>query len=80
MIPLTCLSDVLILLRLQGKLDEHLLEFFVAVVDDELLKAVGLEDLKTVDIQHTHHLLLGLASSLRGLLDPQTLDQKLANK
>lgn len=38
----TCLSDVLLLLFTQSQLDEELLQFLVAVVDDELLKAVVL--------------------------------------
>lgn len=38
----TCLSDVLLLLFAQRQLDEELLQFLVAVVDDELLEAVVL--------------------------------------
>ncbi len=38
----THLSDVLLLLLTQRQLDEDLLQFLVAVVDDELLKAVVL--------------------------------------
>lgn len=38
----TYLSDILFLLLTQGQLDEDLLQFLVAVVDDELLKAVVL--------------------------------------
>lgn len=37
-----CLSDVLLLLFPQSQLDEKLLQFLVAVVDDELLEAVVL--------------------------------------
>lgn len=38
----TYLSDILLLLFAQCQLDEDLLQLFVAVVDDELLKAVVL--------------------------------------
>lgn len=38
----TCLSDVLLLLFAQSQLKEKLLQFLVAVVDDELFKAVVL--------------------------------------
>jgi hypothetical protein len=44
--PLDLLPDVFLLLRLEGELDEDLLELLVDVVDAELLKAVVLEDLK----------------------------------
>ena len=36
--PGDAFSEVLFLLRLQSQLDEHLLQFFVAVVDAELFK------------------------------------------
>ena len=40
--PLDLLADVLLLLRLEGKLDEDLLELFVDVVDAQLLERVVL--------------------------------------
>lgn len=36
------LTHILLLLLTQGELDEDLLKFLIAVVDDELLKAVVL--------------------------------------
>ena len=41
------LADVLLLLLAQCQLDEDLLQLLVAVVDDELLKAVVLGEGKT---------------------------------
>lgn len=38
------LSDIFLLLLLQGHQDEDLLQLLVAVVDDELLKAVVLQE------------------------------------
>ncbi len=50
-LPLDSLQHVLFLLRLEGQLDEHLLQLLVAIVDDELLKTVAiLKYLKAVDI------------------------------
>ena len=42
MSPLDALLDVFLLLLSQGQLNEDLLQLLVAVVDDELLKAVVL--------------------------------------
>jgi hypothetical protein len=47
--PLDLLADVLLLLGLEGELDEDLLELLVDVVDAQLLKAVVLEDLEAAD-------------------------------
>ncbi len=50
-LPLDSLQHVLILLRLEGQLNEYLLQLLVAIVDDELLKTVAiLKYLKAVDI------------------------------
>jgi len=51
--PIDVLSLVLFLLLFQHKLNEQLLQLFVAVVDAELLEAVRLEHFKAVDVQHT---------------------------
>mmetsp|Transcript_5177 Transcript_5177/g.15831 ORF Transcript_5177/g.15831 Transcript_5177/m.15831 type:complete len:671 (-) Transcript_5177:136-2148(-) len=53
-LPLDLLASVLVLLLLQGEVDEDLLQLLVNVVDTQLLKAVVLKDLETVDVQHTH--------------------------
>lgn len=42
---------VLFLLAFENELDEQLLELLIAVVDAELLEAVGVEDLEPVDVQ-----------------------------
>ena len=57
-LPLYTLQHILLLLRLQSELDEHLLELLIAVVDDELLKTVAVQYLEPIDVQDTHHLLL----------------------
>jgi len=43
------------LLGLEGQLNKQLLQLFVAIVDAKLLKAVGLEDLKAVNVEHADH-------------------------
>ena len=58
---LNTLSQVLLLLRLEGQLNEQLLQLLVAVVDTELLEAVCAKDLKAVDVQKSHHVLACLA-------------------
>lgn len=40
------LTDILLLLFTESKLDEDLLEFLIAVVDDELFKTVVLQEQK----------------------------------
>lgn len=40
------LTDILLLLFAESKLDEDLLEFLIAVVDDELFKTVVLHEQK----------------------------------
>lgn len=40
------LTDILLLLLAESKLDEDLLEFLIAVVDDELFKTVVLQEQK----------------------------------
>ena len=44
--PLDLLSDIFLLFRLEGELDEDLLELFVDVIDAQLLKAIVVKDLK----------------------------------
>ncbi len=59
-LPLDSLQYVLLLLRLEGQFDKHLLQLLVAIVDDKLLKTISiLKDLEAVYIQNSHHLLLG---------------------
>ena len=52
--PVNAFPSVFLLLLLQHQLDEELLQFFVAVIDAELLEAVGLKDLKTINVQYTN--------------------------
>ena len=54
---LNALPKVLLLLLLEGELNEELLQLLVAVVYAKLLKAVLAEDLKPVDVQDAHHIL-----------------------
>jgi hypothetical protein len=44
--------DILLLLFAQGELNEDLLELLIDKVDAELLKAVVLENLESVNVQH----------------------------
>ena len=48
--PLNPLPLILLLLLLQHELDEQLLQFLVAVVDAELLKAVVVKHLENIDV------------------------------
>jgi len=43
-----------LLLELEDMVVELLLEFFVCVVDTELLEAIGFEALETIDIQNSN--------------------------
>jgi len=52
-LPLDLLLLVLLLLSLEGELDEDLVELLITKVDTELLKAVPFKDLEAVDIQHS---------------------------
>eukprot|EP00051_Salpingoeca_urceolata_P021426 m.336288 g.336288 ORF g.336288 m.336288 type:complete len:561 (-) comp19795_c1_seq2:119-1801(-) len=52
--PLDAFCNILFLLSLECKLDEDLLEFFVDKVDAKLFKAIGLKNLKPVNVQHTN--------------------------
>jgi len=45
---------ILGLLQLEDVVHEELLQIFVAVVDAELLKRVGLERLKAEDVQYSN--------------------------
>ena len=47
------LLQVLLLLRLEGELNENLLELLVTVVDAKLLERVLGQDFKAVDVEHT---------------------------
>lgn len=58
--PLDALVLVLLLLLFKHYLDEQLLEFLVAIVDAELLKAVYAKHFKPVDVQHTDDCLDGV--------------------
>lgn len=49
-LPLYPLKDVFFLLRFECELYEHLLQFFVTVVDNELLETVIVENLKAIDV------------------------------
>lgn len=62
--PLDTLLQVLLLLRLEGELDENLLQLLVTVVDAKLLKGVLGQDLKTVNIEDTDD---GAATSILGV-------------
>ncbi len=68
--PVDVLSLVLFLLLFQHKLNEQLLQLFVAVVDTELLEAVRLEHFKAVDVQHTND---GPFTGAHSALDVQDL-------
>eukprot|EP00732_Lithocolla_globosa_P001343 Lithocolla_globosa_v1_NODE_646_length_3525_cov_40.886455.p2 type:complete len:263 gc:universal NODE_646_length_3525_cov_40.886455:1421-2209(+) len=53
-------SHIFLLLFLQCQLDKKLLQFFIAKIDRKLLKAVILQNLKAINIQHSngrHHFL-----------------------
>ena len=52
--PRDAFTNILILFLLQSQLDEDLLQLLVAVVDDKLLKAVVLKDLKAVNVKDTN--------------------------
>ena len=64
MFPFDPFQNVLFLLGLQCQLNKHLLQFLVAVIYDELLKAVVIEDLKAVDVQNSHNFLLPITLCL----------------
>ena len=53
--PLDLLADVLLLLSLEGELDEDLLELLVDVVDAELLEGVVLYGIVGVRDQNKNH-------------------------
>ena len=71
--PLDAFRDVLLLLLLQGLLDEVLLQLLVDVVDAELLEAVALEDLKAKDIENADGARLGEVPAHERIV--HTLDQ-----
>mmetsp|Transcript_38632 Transcript_38632/g.97283 ORF Transcript_38632/g.97283 Transcript_38632/m.97283 type:complete len:293 (-) Transcript_38632:1209-2087(-) len=52
-LPLDLLASVLVLLLLQGEVDEDLLQLLVHVVDAELFKPIFFKNLKTVNVEHT---------------------------
>jgi hypothetical protein len=72
--PLNTLRVVLFLLSTEGQLNEKLLELLVYVVDTELLEAILLENLETINIQDTNNdavLHLVLVKSSVGFLDKE---------
>jgi hypothetical protein len=58
-------GHVLSLLLLEDELDEKLLQLLVAVVDAELLKPILRKDLKSVNVQHAKHDVLGRRAGRR---------------
>mmetsp|Transcript_28912 Transcript_28912/g.84397 ORF Transcript_28912/g.84397 Transcript_28912/m.84397 type:complete len:283 (-) Transcript_28912:1343-2191(-) len=84
--PADALTEVLSLLSPQGERDEVLLQFFVAIVDAELLETVHLENFKPVNVQEAEgeaacrsvHLvatrvspcILGIDSAVKAVHDP----------
>lgn len=67
--PLDTFTAILVLFGSQCQLNEELLQFFVAIVDTELLKAVVFKDFETVNIENAHnHLLLLMCGLLRSFI------------
>ena len=63
-------NDYTDLFCLQRKLDEQLLELFIAVVDAELLKRVFLEDFESIDVKHSDHKRVDARNSgMNGVVD-----------
>ena len=63
--PLEPFLDVLVLFLFQGQFDEHLLQFLVAKVDDELLETVVLQNFEAVNVQQTQHFPLAVLFDLK---------------
>ena len=62
--PLHALGQVLLLLPLEAVLNEKLLQLFIGIIYQKLLKPVLLECLKSVDIQYSEHVRSGEAGNL----------------
>ena len=67
--PLHALAEVLLLLRLEGRVNEELLEPLVGVVDEKLLESILLESLKAVNIEYSQHMRLFMGCDLRAERD-----------
>ena len=62
--PLDPLAEILLLLRLEARVNEQLLEPLVGVVDQKLLESILLESLKPVNIEYSQHMRLFMGCDL----------------
>ena len=62
--PLHALAEVLLLLSLEARVNEELLEPLVGVVDEKLLESILLESLKAVNIEYSQHMRLFMGCDL----------------
>ena len=65
--PFNLLAHVFFLLSFQRQLNEDLLEFFVDIVDAELLERVVLEDFEAIYVEYANDLVVCLAGFHRNV-------------
>lgn len=63
--PLHALGQVLLLLHLEARVNEHLLKLLVCIIDQELFKSILLESLKTINIQYSKHIRFSVSCNLK---------------